>query len=1006
MPTVTEPGGLVVNADNGLPAYSSLTAPGSAAHVASVPLTLSGSTLTLAPPASVLTGPGVTYPVYIDPTWHNFASAEASAWTQVDSGFPSQSYWHESSDLQSGNCYDSPPGSCKTMGVARSFIRMPIPSALYSTTDIHSAYMYMTEDWAPSCTKTSVRLYNVNGISSATTWNNQPSWPSTYIYQDAAFGYTGCGYYKNDITWDVTSTIASDAGYKTTQAFGLRAADETDTGQWKQFWSGAENITLSVTYNYHPNAPSNLTTSPGGSCHTSSSSPAQIGNDDVTFSAYASDNDSDNNLSTRFAIYNPSGGTPVYDSASSGSNVVTGNKTDARLALSRTQFHGFHTDGSTAAYTYYWQAQTGDDFGLTSSWSGKCWFTYNPQGPSAPTVGGPSSAALGSSATFTFTAPAGCSPTTSPCPISYTYQLGVSTPVTVTPNTSGDDWQGNITINRVGPLTLSVYGTSAGGNPGEVYPFSFAGTPPSAPYPDGYFTNGSYPDVITVGTGAKPSLWLSTGSGNGTLYPPVDIGSLGIGINPGTDGPGDWAGAMVLHGDFTGDLVQDVMAYYPSGPHQGTGVIIGGTGDAATVVPAAGNTWTIPAYQMADPNLCNSTCDYPTDLVSAGNASQIGTGTDDLIGISGDSTNGYELGLYTSGTCSGCGFPLSYGFDTALSATAPGGDSWNNYTLATAQPGCYPGNMTSCNKSNVVLFALDTATGALYESTNSNGPVGTNGTWTSALSVPWGSKPPAAPPATSTARPDRAVGAIRRHQYRLYPHRHDPQRDELPALQRPARRMAPHRRQRLRPDQHRHHRLRHHHRRHGQPQRRRGLELRRLLQHRHPQRPERLHHPGRQHHPLQQPPQDLDLVQDDHPDQVLVSLRASPSPAGRIPRAAMTVPYIGTDGKLYGERGTQRSGSRRHPLHQRFDDGLWNDVVLTGYANRRASTSTTAAINYPGSIKTLPTPTTDLTIGAAEHGGTWPRESMLPAKNGNTATLEYFNGADSRTPSDSYPGGP
>jgi hypothetical protein len=1010
MPAVTEPGGLVVNADNGLPADSSATAPGSAAHVATVPVTLSGGTLTLSPPASVLTGPGITYPVYIDPTWHNFAASQASAWTQVDSGYPDQSYWHESSDLQSGDCYDSPAGSCQGMGVARSFIRMPIPSALTSTTDINSAYLYMTEVWAPSCTKTSVRLYTTGAIWSSTTWNNQPPWSSGYRYQDAAFGYPGCGYYKNDITWDVTSTIAAVAGHQSTQTFGLRAADESDTGQWKQFWSGSANLTMTVTYNYPPNTPASLSTSPGGACHTSSGDPAQIGDDDVTFAAYASDNDGDNNLTTEFVIHNASDGSVAYDS---GSSVITGDKTDAELTLSRATIQGFHTDGTTTPYTYYWQAQTTDDFSLASGWAGKCWFTYNPTGPQAPTVTSSTTTfTLGQPATFAFTAPSGCSPTTSPCPASYTYQLGDSTPVTVTNLTNGN-WQGNITINRTGPQILSVYGTSTGGNPGEIFPFQFTANPPATPYADGYFHGGPYPDLLTLGAGAKPSLWLYTGSGNGTLSGPLDIGSLGTSINSGSDGPADWAGADILHGDFTGNNVQDVMAYYPPGTTNpdaapGTGVIIGGTGDQSTLVPASGNIYTIQPSELNDPSLCDPVTPCPpTDLVAAGNASQIGTGVNDLIGIAGNSS-GYELALFTSGLCSGCGVPGQYTFDATLSTTAPGTDSWQNYTLATAQPGCYPGHTSTCNQGNVMIFALDTSTGRLWDTTTSSG---TLGTWTPITPVPWGTTPP-----TLLSADINASG-----QTELWTQTGTGTTASITAYTVSGSTLT---------------------RENTQP----------------------VNHPlgewpltdGSTYAQTSSATTAVDTIagntatltgsatwgSDDYfstdidengqpgylvppsdtipastttpkisiwfktttPGQVLVSLQDGPlslTPGATTPGGYNPVLYIGSSGHLYAEwwNGQIDPAESAIPV----DDGLWHHAILTMYANSQTLyLDNQPAQNFPGSFGGGPT--TNLTYGAGYIGGSWPDETHYH-QNGSTGYAEYFSGelADIVY---SYPGGP
>jgi hypothetical protein len=729
MATVTGPDGTAVDAANGLPAYSSVTAPGVAAHVAAVPVTLSANTITLTPPASALTGPGVTYPVYVDPTWHNTAATNAAAWTQVDSGFATTSYWDESSDLQVGDCPSSitpPSQSCNGMGVARSFIRMPISSALTKTTDVHSADLYMDEVWAPSCTAEPVRLYTAGGITSATTWNSQGTRSSSYLTQNAAFGYPGCGSYKNDITWNVTSTVASDASSGTsTQWWELIAGSESAQLDWKQFQYGSAYFTLSVVYNYPPGQPTR-STSPGGACFFSASGAPVIGNDDVTFNAVAYDNDGDSNLTTRFIIINSSGAT-VYDSASKGTNVVTGDHATAELLLSRSVMQGLQTGGTTTQYTYHWYALVTDEFGLSSATPvSDCYFTYNPLGPAAPTVSVPSSGTLGQQVTATFTAPAGCSASGNPCPASYSYQLGASPPVTVTDN-SGSNWTGNITINQAGPIQLTVYGTASGGNPGEAATAEIQGTTPTIPYQDGHFTGGTYPDLLTIGTGAKPSLWLSTGSGPGTLNPAVDIGSLGTAINAGADGPGDWAGAIVLHGDFTGDNVQDVMAYYPSGASQGTGTVIAGNGNASTLEPDFG-------YPVVSPGLMqNLVGAYPVQLVAAGNASGIGTGFDDLIGISGNTTspNNYELDLYTNGSCAGCAYPGGYGYDETLTITSPDGTSdWDNYTIATAG-----------NPASTVLFALDTANGDLYECTSPIALAAGTGTWAS-ITVPWGSSPP------------------------------------------------------------------------------------------------------------------------------------------------------------------------------------------------------------------------------------------------------------------------
>src|SRR5206468_4302014 len=82
--------------------------------------------------------------------------------------------------------------------------------------------------------------------------------------------------------------------------------------------------------------------------------------------------------------------------------------------------------------------------------------------------------------------------------------------------------------------------------------------------------------------------------------------------------------------------------------------------------------------------------DVPSDLVAAGNASLTGTGIADLIGITGDTTNGYQLDLYA--TCGQCNAD-HYGYYAPLAyptQSPDGGSDWNNFALTT-----YPVDGTS-----------------------------------------------------------------------------------------------------------------------------------------------------------------------------------------------------------------------------------------------------------------------------------------------------------------------
>lgn len=705
--TVANTDGVTVDASTGDPASASIDGPGTASNLATIPVSVSGDTITLTPPASVLTGSSTTYPVYIDPTWKDYASSTPSRFTQVLSGLPTDtSLYDKAGDMRVGECpVDYGGYDCNGIGVARSYIQMNLPKQLRAGTDVHSAELYTTEDWSASCTAEPVRLWDVAGtIGQGTDWNNAPALSGSYVSQTAAFGYPGCGYLKHDLTFTVTPYIAADAGKQTYQTFALQAGDETagngDDSQlyWKLFKSS--DFVLSVSYSYAPNQPIDLSSDPGGGCHTQQGDPGLIGNDDVTFYSYAQDDDGDPSLTTAFNVYNSSG-TRVFST-----NVKTGNSVLAQTTILRAGMQALSANGSTTAYTYYYQTQVTNLDGQTSKPSDMCWITYNPKGPQKPTVTySASSVAIGGSITAAFTSP-GCSGTTNPCPTTYVYQVGATRPVTETANTSTHAWSGPIQINSIGPVEITVYGV-ASGNPGETDTQQVIGTYPTTGYKDGYFIGGAYPDVLSTGGGKDPSLWLAVGNGNGTLSAAVDVGSMGTDISPGSDGPGDWADAIVLHGDFTGDGVQDVMAYYTSGMHAGSGVIIDGNGagnvKSLDLAPYSGRTSNVSQGDMVSPNL-NTT---PTDLVGAGDVSGLNTGTDDLIGIATDGQGNSELDLYTNGEGTDSAVSGGYGYYATLTTITPDGSSdWGNYSIATAG-----------NPSNTTLFALDNSTGAIYEST-------------------------------------------------------------------------------------------------------------------------------------------------------------------------------------------------------------------------------------------------------------------------------------------------
>jgi hypothetical protein len=781
---LTQAEGTTVSVPSGMPAYSSESEPGAYAHVTRVPIVISGGTLSLPVPQSALTGPGVTYPLYIDPTSASAPAQNSSDWTEVESGYPNDDglqdgSWNSTQALQIGYCDLSQLAGCNGIKVTRSMFQMPVPTSIANAknTTVDSANLYLNNIWdAANCSVEPMQLWGTNPISSATTWNNMSYNSDIEGEKFGGYGHSSsCAAYSNDVVFGTDSgtksgvTITNGTATairdliqndirkgQNNQTFGIRAADESTTDgtaylQWRKFDSGGAhpgngvNISLDITYHNPPNAPSPAT-SPGGGCSTSGSDPDQIGNDDVTFDANkVSDDYSNNGLTTKLQVYYDSGTNPLEDTLT-----FPGTSGNLSTTVTRQTIQGWQ---GTGLHEFYYIETTTNPWSQSTS-SSKCYFDYNTAGPSAPTVSGvPTSVNPGQQITgVTFTAPSGCG---SACPTSYKYQVGTIAPVTVSAN-SGNNWTGTIAVGpQLGPLTLSVTGISSVGNPGEAYTLPLTSTMATGTsVPDGYFSDGSYPDVLRTGTGTDASLYLSPGSGNGSLKAPLDIGSLGDGINAPPLGASDWNGSTVLHGNFCGQRVEDVMPYYPSGTHSGNGIVLCGFGSSGTLDWGSGfwnpgETYNVTGDAVGSPGAWSDDSfddnDNPVSLVAAGDASQNDTGLSDIIGVLGNSTSGYELNLYTA-TAPG-GYIYDETLESATTAAPDGTDDWQNYSLAAAQ--LSDSANPHGDPADTVLLALDRSNGSLYESVNSGCPancasgtvIGSPGTWTQ-ITVLWGSSPP------------------------------------------------------------------------------------------------------------------------------------------------------------------------------------------------------------------------------------------------------------------------
>ncbi|WFE33342.1 hypothetical protein [Micromonospora sp. WMMD975] len=213
------------------------------------------------------------------------------------------------------------------------------------------------------------------------------------------------------------------------------------------------------------------------------------------------------------------------------------------------------------------------------------------------------------------------------------------------------------------------------------------------------------PDLVTMGgpgTGLNSGVWSAlglksrrTGVGTGQVQTPaINIGLRGNGVT-GNNSPTDFDGAQVITGRFTGYDRQDFVYYNPTGVSAGNGGIIVGAGDGTMLNPnLSGNQSSILSDSLSDAN-----GNIPLGLANAFQADGIDNGIPDLLGISGDATNGYRLGYHASWGVPGA----YYGTTTLTNSTPTGGGDWQNWSIATTE-----------TASGVALFLRNATTGDLY----------------------------------------------------------------------------------------------------------------------------------------------------------------------------------------------------------------------------------------------------------------------------------------------------
>ncbi len=204
------------------------------------------------------------------------------------------------------------------------------------------------------------------------------------------------------------------------------------------------------------------------------------------------------------------------------------------------------------------------------------------------------------------------------------------------------------------------------------------------------------PDLLAVGdpSGLGSGLWLAAGNPVGSATGRVRTPAVNVGANGLGDGdPSYFDGANVILGNFLGDNLQDVLAYFVDGPKAGVGVILPGTGDGSVETG-------VDFISAGSVNFEDINGDTPIDLANAYDSAGLNNVIPDFIGISGSASDGYRLAYYPLQADASLDIALG---ELTANLTPTGGTDWQNWQLfSTVLP------------SGTAIYLRNSTTGALY----------------------------------------------------------------------------------------------------------------------------------------------------------------------------------------------------------------------------------------------------------------------------------------------------
>lgn len=537
-----------------------LTGPQPGSHDAVLDATLKdGGILGLSMNTRMLTDPDTVYPVFIDPSF----KGRKKSWTLLYKPYASSSFYN-GQNFNDGTNEARVGYEATTGGLSRSAFNFEHSSALYGVT-VKSATFRALQTYSWGCSARQYNVWSTTAVSSAHTWNNQPTWNRIVGSQTNGHGYNATSCPDRWVAVDIKSVAQEAATKKWPQiTLGLRAASETDASAWKKFMANGESSPyIEVVYNRAPNEPtqSAMKTTPGGICDYTAPFPS-IGKTDITFSAKGTD--TDGNLRYVHIKIWPTGDTahPVrdanYSPTSDGTTTVT---------VPWSSFvHG---------KTYSWTAWTVDWEGATSAWAPSgttayCQFIVDQTAPTSPDVTSTayppsgddhsvwSSVLHGTPSSFTFT-------TTDAGVVKYEYSFNApSYASTIAPTTAGGPVTLTLSPPLAGPNSLYVRVRDTAGNVSAPRTYAFFVRPRPGKDKPGDTSGDGIPDIYSVDDKGVLQLYASA-AGDIDVGMPAAYTTENGGAQPAPEGY--WTGALLSHHSdwFPGDGITDMLAQIHGG---------------------------------------------------------------------------------------------------------------------------------------------------------------------------------------------------------------------------------------------------------------------------------------------------------------------------------------------------------------------------------------------------------------------------------------------------------